>query len=240
LTTGGGGGPPPDYSFTLTASGTSNMASFYVTPEQAECKEGQRVVFSAFYVDAETQQKQPAESEWSVNNEPHSAGKQSTLELPAGTYTVKASHVGSGLTDTASLVVAAQPVANITYTEVEYMKGGTTIKFGDASPCLGEDAADQTDTFTIKVANGSDNVTVKTKASTSSATVTLNGAGSSKTTAIGFRVALVSIAGNTYTFTVRSVNNPHALSHIEFGFGSGTSIISPSAGLSYTTTRTTQ
>ncbi|MCB1052335.1 MAG: DUF11 domain-containing protein [Acidobacteria bacterium] len=112
------------------------------------------------------------------------------------------------------------------------------IKFENAAVGTGENRTYMKDTFVIQVNNGSDSVGVTTKAATSKQTRTLTGAGATQFIGQqGFRITLESIQGSTYTLSVEAVCNYHALSHIEFNFGTGASVVSPTS--SYSATRLT-
>ncbi len=107
-------------------------------------------------------------------------------------------------------------------------RGQSKIKFEDAPIGLGEDRVYMTDTFVIEVENGGGSVGVSVKAATARNSVTLTGPGDSALIgAQGFRVTLERVAGGEYTFTVTSECNYHALSHIEFDFGSGARVQAP-------------
>lgn len=108
--------------------------------------------------------------------------------------------------------------ADITYTTVETHNDGQLVRFSDPTTCLGEDGANQTDTFTVELSTVVMPVTVTTKAGTEEATSVLDSNGASVVDDLGFQVTLASIVGNTYTITVRSVANTRAMSHVDLAF----------------------
>jgi hypothetical protein len=100
-----------------------------------------------------------------------------------------------------------------------------TVKYEDATPeGLGEDRADQIDTFHFSVDNPSSQVTVLTKAAQDEATSVLDAReGASITDGNGFRIKVVERTGDRFVMTVRSVGAQKALSHVTFGFDSSLS-----------------
>jgi prepilin-type N-terminal cleavage/methylation domain-containing protein len=114
------------------------------------------------------------------------------------------------------------PTTPINYTAVR--DAADTIKFEGAAEGLGENFVKETDTFTIAVSGSPSSVTVTTKAATSSAisTLDLSQPGDDFHDANGFIITYVGTdGGGSYTFTVSSVDNRHALSHVEFDFDTG-------------------
>ncbi|MFP3975369.1 MAG: prepilin-type N-terminal cleavage/methylation domain-containing protein [Chloroflexota bacterium] len=179
---------------------------------------------------------------------------------PDTTYHFRAKATGDG-TDYGNDETFTTPAEGeeITYT-VEHNPKNTSgcIKFEDAEPeGLGEDGANETDTFVIEVNNAGTSVNVTTKAGSQnsgkgqgkgqgqggSASSYLQGVGDFTTDDLGFTITLVEIDGNTYTLTVESVSNNHALSHVKFCFGDGADVQSPEEteeddeSTLYTTTR---
>ncbi|MFW6163512.1 MAG: hypothetical protein ACODAJ_12140, partial [Planctomycetota bacterium] len=97
-----------------------------------------------------------------------------------------------------------------------------TVKFEDAPTGLGEDGADETDTFRITVTGGGSSVQVTTKAGRGQDSYTLDlDEVASVMDSLGFRVTLESNESGTYTLSVTSEDNDHALSHIQFDFLDG-------------------
>ncbi|MFO7870660.1 MAG: hypothetical protein R6V03_04420 [Kiritimatiellia bacterium] len=127
--------------------------------------------------------------------------------------------------------------AAVVYNEVELSSGGSAIKFGNPTECLGEDGREETDTFTIQADNAGLTVSVTTKAGTEEAAVILNGNGAAATDSLGFEVRLASVVGSEYTLTVRSASSARALSHVEFDFGADAAITSPTGAEGYDMTR---
>lgn len=125
----------------------------------------------------------------------------------------------------------------VTY-QTEHRSGGRAIKFENAPVGLGEDRTYMADTFVIEVEDGSESVEVKLKAARQQEWVTLTYVGQNILVgSMGFKVTLREIVGNLYVISVFATCNYHALSHVEFNFGSGASVVSPSDGQPYTADR---
>jgi hypothetical protein len=110
------------------------------------------------------------------------------------------------------------------YTEILNHTNGT-VEFTSVSTGLGENNAQQTETFAITRESSASSLSVTLKAATSQATTPLT-LGTPLTNSLGFRITLLSIQGNTYTVSVESVNNTYALSHANFEFDSPSDIVS--------------
>ncbi|MCD6337299.1 MAG: hypothetical protein J7M01_03595 [Candidatus Marinimicrobia bacterium] len=105
----------------------------------------------------------------------------------------------------------------------------TTIRFHNADVPLGDvDTEELADIFSVTVSDASNTVFITTKTGSGITTNTLileegNGIEDS----LGFQTAIESIYENTYTFSVSSVNNVDPLDYVEFNFGCGASVTSP-------------
>jgi len=124
-----------------------------------------------------------------------------------------------------------------------------TIKYEDAAPGLGEDGAKQKDTFVIGVEDAQETIVdepsdgppmppvtlpmtvlVKTKAGQGRCTTALTGQGASAMDDLGFLLKLEYTGANYAVLSVESVDNPHALSHVEFEFIEGAEVFAPEEG----------
>ncbi len=97
------------------------------------------------------------------------------------------------------------------------------IKFESTIDCLGEDGAKETDEFVFTVIGDGPFVLVTTKAGTDKDKFILPTftPGYGVHDELGFVTRFIGKEGGQYTFTVTSVDNPKALSHIEFHFIGG-------------------
>jgi len=115
----------------------------------------------------------------------------------------------------------APPPDSTSVTYVVVRDGTGAIKFEATTSGLGEDGAQETDVFLIRVVGAGSHVHVKTKAGTGTAKLTLDfddDVGQAIEDSLGFSTELVSVEGDAFTFAVSSVSNEHALSNIEFLF----------------------
>lgn len=92
------------------------------------------------------------------------------------------------------------------------------IKFESKSSGLGENGADQTDTFVLDLSeiNNFGAVSVKTKADTTTAYSTLSSVGSNNLDNQGFLVTVVDRTDDRIVISIRSDSNRSALSHVSF------------------------
>lgn len=159
-----------------------------------------------------------------------------------GTKTVDASfgaeYVSGAESGLDRLLVKVFGAPAVIYTSVEHLNGASMIRLGDATEGLGQDGANEIDTFAIEVVNGGTSVSVTTKTATEQETSVLNGVGDSVTDSLGFKSTLVAISENVYVLAVESVSNRHALSHVDFDFGIGARVVSPAHGSTYMVART--
>jgi|GEM_PF-1278575 len=113
---------------------------------------------------------------------------------------------------------------------VEYKHGGRSVKYEDAEPGLGEDGAEETDTFVMEVGNAGNSVSVDIKSAWYSDTIELEGVGDIQTSSTGFRAELVDISDGEYTVDISSAGNQHAMSHVTFHYDYGAVVVSPGEG----------
>ncbi len=103
-----------------------------------------------------------------------------------------------------------------------------SIRFHSSTAPLGSaDLGQLADVFIVNVNNGGTTVTVTTTTSVGSETYTLDGGGSTVIDSLGFQTTLESITGNNYAFTVISSGNEDELESVEFNFGCGATVVSP-------------
>ncbi len=114
----------------------------------------------------------------------------------------------------------------VTY-QVTLSEDRDKIEFYGANPPLTNGDMQKTDVFIMTVINGSSIVTITTSDGTMTDINVLSGAGSAVTDAMGFEITLEEIQGNDYYFTVSGVSNSNPLSSIEFDFGEGAVVTSP-------------
>lgn len=113
-------------------------------------------------------------------------------------------------------------VCNSCYDTISYIvvkDASNKIKFEATSNQLGEDGEKFVDLFTFDVSGSVLPFNATLKAGTLIRTITLNYIGDSDV-AIGFKVTLVNVSGNTVTIAVESLCPKFALSNIEFEFPS--------------------
>lgn len=109
----------------------------------------------------------------------------------------------------------------------EVERTGSRVRYQDAPIGLGLNGEVQTDRFVVQVSGGDSSVSVTTKAGVPEATEVLSDVGDEVTDALGFTTRLVSVEGDTYTLTVTSVSAASALSHLDFDFGTGSTVLDP-------------
>lgn len=119
--------------------------------------------------------------------------------------------------------------------QVSLSEDQNKIEFYGANPPLANGGMQKTDVFIVTVNNSSGTVTVTTNDGTTTDINILNGVGSTVSDAMGFEITLEEIQGNNYYFTVSGVSNSNPLSSVEFDFGEGAVVTSPTD--SYTTKR---
>jgi hypothetical protein len=102
------------------------------------------------------------------------------------------------------------------------------IKFYDASPQLGSEAqTEKTDVFMINAEGGSDTVIVKTQTSSGIETDTITVQNNYLIGQNGYSIELNQKTGNSYAFMISSSFSTQPLISVEFDFGTGANITSP-------------
>lgn len=115
------------------------------------------------------------------------------------------------------------------------LDGAIKFDIADDDDALGEEGITETDAFVIEASNVTgDEVTVTTKAGRDQGTSTLSSSAEPVTDSAGFKIDFVcrseSDDGDKFIFTVESVNNDHALSHVIFDFEDSATFDSPGEG----------
>lgn len=101
------------------------------------------------------------------------------------------------------------------------------ILYHDASTPLGTNGAERTDVFIMNVLDGTESVTVTTTNNEGTAVTPVTLEENYWIDTLGFVVELNDIVGQTYAFTISSIYNESPLDSVEFDYGEGADVVSP-------------